>query len=627
MKIRTLLLSGVAALALGSGPALATDTFYVGEQVSATGGISCNGPYIWPRAAADDSSNGLGCEANLTAGEVIAAGTDSGPKKLGPMYEVQFSDNLTGWITPDFLTQTVVGAPYVQLGVNALGTQEGYIPTAGSADLTWTSTNATSCTGSGGSLAGAPFSTGGATSGTTAALSPAYSSTYTVTCTNASGSNSASASIIVNSAPTSHAWVASSPVTWNVTGGWVSDQNFSTVMAPASTPLAVHGPNNYWDFQAISNLGSVYFDHDMNKSPIASPVDVMLAGFFGNFDTFTTGLSNLWVGQKTLVHGSAGGPQGTWQLNQLATGAGDESRAFGSHTDTGTGVEMAFAGGDAYGIFSGAFNQTPNVNAIQWGASAEAQSAQLVAAATYPAFNNSGRIMSFADCGGNLYASLFNTIIIRTDGVSPSWSLYAQVPSSVWSTLPSGSSGFRGLTCVALPNGAGNELLTSLEGPGDIYAIPLGLSAPYTLTASKIELNMSKFLSTQLGTYIPSSVDAYNNMLTYPNTGTAHRPDIMFGTGMMFDSPANSCFVNNILASYGDAAGNWCKHGGLIVRHPNGVYDYENIAPFAGNWELSTRSLAVGLFTNGQNERVFSGGYDAHAQPSQNTDWIYKAPN
>ena len=75
---------------------------------------------------------------------------------------------------------------------------------------------------------------------------------------------------------------------------------------------------------------------------------------------------------------------------------------------------MAFAGSDPYGIFSGAFNSTSN--GIQWGATTEAGTASLTA--------NGNRVMSFAACGGKLYASIYDAIVVRTDGANPSWSAY-----------------------------------------------------------------------------------------------------------------------------------------------------------------------------------------------------------
>jgi hypothetical protein len=64
----------------------------------------------------------------------------------------------------------------------------------GSSTLTWSSTNATSCTGSG-------FSTSGATSGAVSTGSLSTNTSYTVTCTGSGGSATDSATVVVGQAP------------------------------------------------------------------------------------------------------------------------------------------------------------------------------------------------------------------------------------------------------------------------------------------------------------------------------------------------------------------------------------------------------------------------------------------
>ena len=69
--------------------------------------------------------------------------------------------------------------------------------------------------------------------------------------------------------------------------------------------------------------------------------------------------------------------------------------------------------------------------------------------------------MSFAACGGKLYASIYDAIVVRTDGANPSWQIFYQYSGPA---LPSSSSGFRGLTCVPNLNGSGSMLIAALEG-------------------------------------------------------------------------------------------------------------------------------------------------------------------
>jgi hypothetical protein len=225
--------------------------------------------------------------------------------------------------------------------------------------------------------------------------------------------------------------------------GWVEDQNF------IPTVTNKNGNNKY---QAVAAMGAAHSDHDLNKNPIR-PVDFLMTGFW---NINATGLN---VGQKTVTTGSVGA-QGTCTTGSLVpTGAGTSGqvRSFTSYTDSVTGVEMAFAGSDPYGVFSGGFNSSSN--GVQWGATAEAGSASLTA--------NGNRVMSFAACGCKLYATIYDAIAVRTDGANPSWRLYYQYTGP---TLPGSSSGFRGLTCVPNLNGAGSMLIAGLEGPGDIYS-------------------------------------------------------------------------------------------------------------------------------------------------------------
>ena len=194
-----------------------------------------------------------------------------------------------------------------------------------------------------------------------------------------------------------------------------------------------------------------------------------------------------------------------------------------------TGVEMAFAGSNPHGVFSGAFNSTSN--AIQWGATAEAGSANLTA--------DGNRVTSFAACRGKLYASVYDAIVVRTDGANPSWRKIYQYSGPA---LPSASSGFRGLTCVPNLNGSGSMLIAALEGPGDIYDIPLGGSQP------TIELHTSNYVSTRLGHRARYVIAAYNNMIVYPNSGSTSCRDLLIG---LWSPPTPSFLVRHCNGAYG----------------------------------------------------------------------------
>ena len=65
-----------------------------------------------------------------------------------------------------------------------------------------------------------------------------------------------------------------------------------------------------------------------------------------------------------------------------------EVRSFASYTDSVTDEEMAFAGSDPFGIFSGGFSSASN--GIAWGATPEA--------GTVGVTTGGDRVMSFAAC-------------------------------------------------------------------------------------------------------------------------------------------------------------------------------------------------------------------------------------
>ena len=524
--------TGLCAAALSAGvahPAQAqTPNLAVGETVAAVG-------MTYAFSAASPSAPAIGDEAPGNRGVVIA-GPANNPYT---QWQVAFSDDLTGWVYQGSLTAATPGAPILVFSANPT-----YIALGGSATLTWSSTDATSCSGVGFSPSGVSGSS---------SVSPAQSTTYRITCRGSGGSTTRSFPVIVNPAPV-FSWTQSLPVVFRAPGivpfggtetralvfmdgslyagigdwedpqlenpktpgaqvlrldsstsGWVEDQNFIQV--------ATNRSGNK-DYQAIAALGTAHFDHDSGLNPI-TPVDVLLAGFWN------LNISGLNVAQKTVKTGSVGA-RGTWTANVLVPppSTSGEVRSFASYTDSVTGVEMAFAGSDPYGIYSGGFNAS--TNAVQWGATAEAGS-QGPAQCTplQPC-----RVMSFAACGGKLYASIYDAIVVRTDGANPSWRIFYQYSGPA---LPSQSSGFRGLTCVANLNGSGSMLIAALESnSADIYEFPLDGSQP------SIELHTSNYLASLLGTWVGYGIGAYNNMIVYSQSGTRNCPDLLIGFGLVW---------------------------------------------------------------------------------------------
>ena len=263
---------------------------------------------------------------------------------------------------------------------------------------------------------------------------------------------------------------------------------------PGAQVLRLNSPTGSWveDQDFIQGIPTTPARRTMRRSPfsgrrisITTLTTIRLRQSTSSWPVSGIYVTDWTILEKTVKTGSVGA-QGTWtQLFLVAPPKGNgQVRSFASYTDSVTHREMAFAGSNPYGIFSGAFNSSNN--GIQWGATAEAGTASLTA--------NGDRVMSFAACGGKLYASIYDAIVVRTDGASPSWRIFHRYAGPA---LPSLSSGYRGLTCVPNLNGSGSMLIAALEGnSADIYDFPLDGSQP------TIELYTSNFLATQLGAWV-----------------------------------------------------------------------------------------------------------------------------
>jgi hypothetical protein len=566
---------------------------------------------VYPTATPAKGATTIGEEIAGNQGTVIGGPTSSGYT----WWQVAFDDDLTGWIIQSSLAAVSPTAPTLMLGANPTSIASG-----ASSTLSWSSTNATGCTGTGFSPTGVSGSV---------SVSPTVSTTYSITCTGSGGSTTQSAAVVVNPVP-AFSWSQSLPVTFDNPaivpfggtetralvfmdgslyagiGDW-EDPELANSQTPGAQVLRLDSPTSSWiedqDFnqvvpasgkkyyQAVAALGTAHFDHDSGNNPIA-PVDVLMAGFWN------LGMDGLPVWEKTVPAGSVGGG-GTWTMIWLEpppASGNAEVRSFASYTDSVTNVEMAFAGSDPFGIFSGAFDSS--TNSIAWGATAEAGTVNVT--------TGGDRVMSFAACGGNLYATMYNAILVRTDGPSPSWQIYYQYSGPA---LPSTSSGFRGLTCVPNLNGAGFMLIASLEGTGNIYDIPLDGSQP------TIELYTSNYLSSQMGALVGYVVGAYNNMIVYPQSGTTSCPTLLIG-------------LNISANKYPNGYEGYYRPASFLVRYCNGAYSAltlivdPSITPAPPT--LATRASAVSQFSGDPAGTLYSGGYDAHTESAHNTDWIYR---
>ena len=588
-------------------PVTSAPQFTIGETVTPTG-------LIYLRSAPLSSAAAIGSEPLGARGVVINGPTVSG---ITTYFQVAFSDNLTGWIYQGVIAAASPSAPILSFGASPASFGAG-----ASTTLFWSSTNATSCAGTGFSPSGVVGSV---------AVTPTVSTTFSITCTGSGGSTTRTASVVVNPFP-AVSWKQSLPVTFGDhaivsfggtetrtlafmdgslyagIGDW-KDPQLENPLTPGAQVLRLDSPTGSWvedldlnqlirnstnkAYQAIDVLVPAHFDHDYANNPI-QPVDVLMAGVWSL-------ISGMTIFEKTVPTGVGGG--GTWtQVNLVGNASGNgEVRSFASYTDSVTGVEMAFAGGAPYGIFSGAYNSA--VGGIVWGANAEAGSAILTSQKT----TSSGTqiwVMSFAACGGALYATIYDTIWVRTDGLSPSWRQFYAYNGA----LASESSGFRSLTCVPNLYGSGKMLIAVLENKSpDVYDFPLNGSPPTT------ELHGTNYLGTQIGAGVGYGL-GYSSVV-YTQSGTTYCPDFLIGYYIAAPSYPSAYEGNYPYASF-------------LIRHCNGTYDFQAIIDPSVSPSpplLATRAMVVSQFPGDPPGTIYAGGYGCSLSYSaHNTDWIYR---
>jgi hypothetical protein len=157
--------------------AAAPPAFVIGDRVQTTANLTVY-------ATASTSGTILGQEALGALGTVV-----DGPTTVSGVvwWNINFDIGADGWTIQDNLAK-VTPLPTVSLTANPTSITSG-----GSSTLTWSSTNATSCTGTG-------FTAGG-TSGS-ATVSPTASQSYSITCTGTGGTAAPSSATITVSATT-----------------------------------------------------------------------------------------------------------------------------------------------------------------------------------------------------------------------------------------------------------------------------------------------------------------------------------------------------------------------------------------------------------------------------------------
>lgn len=346
-------------------------------------------------------------------------------------------------------------------------------------------------------------------------------------------------------------------------------------------------------YEAIGSLYSVQFHSDSQGRPLQPARSVLLASVWDR-------LGSLRVFYKN-------GANGKWSHSDLVADAPllSQIRSFGFHRDTVTGIEHVFAGTNPEGIVSGVYDAS-GAGGIQWSRSPEP--------GVIP-WRRAQRVMSFAECNGKLYATVGWQIYEREDGYKPRWKpVFTFGRWGRWMPL-NGYGGLRGLTSVADPSGAAQDLLVVAEGRrGGIIRI-----SPSSGFKAVNELDVRSALSRLWNIQVGGDIVAYNDMTAYPDLLNNNHscPNLLMGG---FDAQTPN-IVNGIGARR-KAPGAY-----LLIRNCEGNYTSREIVDPTITPKpalVATRTLILSPFPSDPPGTLYAGGFDAGNIRPHNSAWLYR---
>lgn len=343
-------------------------------------------------------------------------------------------------------------------------------------------------------------------------------------------------------------------------------------------------------YQAIGALYTATFGSDYRGRPLASRRPVLLA--------------SVWDRLGSLTLFAKDGQSGRWSQVILAPTApkGAQTRSFGFHRDSVTGIELVFAGTNPVGILSGAYDPA-GPGRIVWDTGPEPG-----VSPTRPY----QRVMSFAECSGMLYATVGWEIYQRQDGRTPSWTKVF-----TWGhALPlNGNGGLRGLTPIADPAGGGQALLVAAEGSqGCLLRL-----APRAQFSVATDLDVLTYASTELHTPVRALIIAYNDMTPYPKTA---QPGASSGFLLIGGYDAATPQSSSGLGPTTKAPGAY-----MLIRDSRGGYRSQEVLDPAITPTpalVATRTIICSPFPSDLPGTIYAGGFDAGNLTPHNSAWLYR---
>jgi hypothetical protein len=382
-------------------------------------------------------------------------------------------------------------------------------------------------------------------------------------------------------------------------GYWMDSQSESPAL-PGAQVLRLDTSNSEWQvdlelrdrtpadqrlYLAISTLRKVHFTTDRSSGP----TDLLIASAWKR----GAGLDVFWR--------SAGSD--TWLKTKISDQAsGTQIRAFAVHRDQATGDEILFAGA-TNAIFVGKFDGT----GLAWNSLPEWHED----ITDFP--SAAARVASLTECNGKLYATAHDAIYERSDGAVPRWNKVFETTIYVKNNRVTG---LRGLTCIRDSSGSPDVLLVGVEdNPARIYRIEptqLGASGRYKST---LELDVSSFLTRELGMQTTYAIVAYNDMTEY-RYPEGICPHMLMGLEAITPQAPNT---------FGPLHFN--SDGYYLSRNCHGKYTLHQIRDIHLDpqpWLVSVRTFALSPFHTDPPGTVYAGGFDTNYTPVHNTAWLYK---
>jgi Ca2+-binding EF-hand superfamily protein len=309
-----------------------------------------------------------------------------------------------------------------------------------------------------------------------------------------------------------------------------------------------------------------------------------------------------WI-ESTVVEGTP-----------LPLGQTFTARSFAHHVDRVTGVHAALAG-----CWTGAAGAIGEYRSSIHRAAFDANAPGGLRWAAEPELTGVGRVMAFAECNGDLYASccifddspLSGGIFRRVDGAQPRWEQvyrWKEYNLQVWDDE---QRMMRGLTAVPDPNTPGKEMLIGFR----FFPEPIIERVnPQQGHRATVELQVNDFFGRAFfggGRYLGTIRAAYNPFtpFTDPRSGqTVHLGGVQIYHPGFPDAPFNGSHY--------------------LVRKADGTYDwgmvFDSAHPVPAGASLdATRRILVSPFAVDAGRVLYFAGYDGPFAENRSA-WIYK---